>query len=72
MTKKLYKNKNMLKDLNAFRKESGLPNIVAKNRQCLKCGKNFISTGNYNRICEICCRTNKHEDNVEPYVVGRR
>lgn len=71
MTKKLYKNKKLLKDLNALRVETGLPKIVAKRRKCLKCGKSFVSMGSWNRLCEICYRSNRYEDNVEPYAIGR-
>ena len=72
MSKKLFKNKRLLKDLNDLRKESGLPELAAKKRKCLKCNKNFTSMGNWNRICESCYRTNKHEDSIEPYAMGRK
>lgn len=71
MTKKLYKNKKLLKDLNTLRREAGLPELVQKKRKCLKCGRSFASVGNWNRLCEGCYRSNKHEDGVEPYAVGR-
>ena len=70
MTNKVYKNKRLLKALNNFRKESGLPDIVVKSRRCLKCDKKFTSLGIWNRLCEPCTRANKHEDTVEPYAVG--
>jgi len=72
VTKKLFKNKRLLKDLNILRKESGLPELIAKKRRCLKCNKFFVSLGNWNRICESCYRSNKHEDNVEPYPMGHK
>lgn len=31
---------------------------LKKKRICLKCGKMFISTGHYNRICEKCGQIN--------------
>ncbi len=72
MTKKLFKNKKLLKDLNELRRESGLPEITAKRRKCLKCNKYFVSMGNWNRICENCFRTNRHEDSIEPYPMGHK
>ncbi len=71
MTNRNYKNEKLLKSLNNFRKESGLPDIVVKKRKCLKCDKKFTSLGIWNRLCEHCTRGNKHEDVVEPYAVGR-
>lgn len=71
MTKKMYKNKRLVKALNSFRKEAGLPDVVIKKRKCLKCNKIFTSLGIWNRLCELCTRANKHEDTVEPYAVGR-
>ena len=71
MTKKIYKNKKLLRALNEFRKEAGLPDIIVKSRKCLKCEKSFISLGIWNRLCESCTRANRHEDIVEPYAVGR-
>jgi hypothetical protein len=71
MTNKVFKNKRLLKTLNNFRKESGLPDIVVKRRRCLKCDKIFTSLGISNRLCEACTRANKNEDTVEPYAVGK-
>ncbi len=71
MTNKTYKYKKLLKALNNFRKESGLPDIVVKKRKCLKCDKIFTSLGIWNRLCETCTRTNKNEDAIEPYAVGK-
>ena len=31
-----------------------VPEIVFKERICLKCSNSFLSEGNYNRICGIC------------------
>ncbi len=31
---------------------------LKKRRLCLKCGKNFLSNGPYNRLCENCVSTN--------------
>lgn len=60
-----------MKSLNNFRRESGLPDIVVKKRKCLKCDKTFSSMGNWNRLCDTCTRSNRYEDTVEPYAVGR-
>jgi hypothetical protein len=71
MTNKVYKNKRLLKALNTFRNESGLPDIVVKSRRCLKCDKKFTSLGIFNRLCESCTRNNKNEDTAEFYAVGK-
>tara|TARA_B100000959_G_C14988095_1_gene626506 strand:+ start:1453 stop:1671 length:219 start_codon:yes stop_codon:yes gene_type:complete len=71
MTNRIYHNEKLLKDLNNLRKESGLPDIIVKKRKCLKCDKIFTSLGIGNRLCETCLRTNKNEDAVEPFAVGK-
>ncbi len=32
---------------------------LKKKRLCLKCGKMFLSTGPYNRLCENCVSSNR-------------
>lgn len=32
---------------------------LKKKRVCLKCGKQFLSKGPYNRICDKCCLMNE-------------
>jgi|TARA_B100002003_G_scaffold155832_1_gene144489 hypothetical protein len=71
MTNKAYKNKRLLKALNTFRNESGLPDVVVKKWKCLKCDETFTSLGIFNRLCEFCTRNNKNEDTAESYAVGK-
>lgn len=59
-TKKTIKPK-FLKEINDFRKESGLPKLKYKKRKCLKCDDKFDSQGDHNRLCWRCRRSNKDE-----------
>ena len=72
MRNKIYTNKKLLKALNSFRRESGLPEVVVKRRRCLKCDKAFTSLGKWNRLCDTCTRVNKHDDVIETYALGKK
>lgn len=52
--------------LNKQRRENGLPDIVQKKTNCLKCRKKFLSR-DYprNRICPHCCNVNCNEHEPE-------
>lgn len=43
-----------VEDLNKYRKLHGLPPIIPKKRQCLKCDYQFTSQGPNHRLCGVC------------------
>ena len=45
-----------LEQINEFRKENGIEQLTPKNRECLKCGKLFRSSGCHERNCG-CMKT---------------
>lgn len=44
----------MMRRLNRFRVQSGFRELTEKERNCLKCDRNFRSTGPANRLCYYC------------------
>ena len=53
--KKNEKNKRYdLKQINDARRMSGLKEISVKVRSCLRCGREFVSEGDHNRLCDFC------------------
>ena len=40
-----------IKEINSTRRSLGMKEIEYKERDCLRCGKKFISEGNFNRNC---------------------
>lgn len=50
--------KKKLIEINKFRKLQNLHRIVITKRNCLKCGKKFVSNGIWNRVCETCTKHN--------------
>lgn len=52
-----------LAELNAFREKEGLPPLVKKERNCLKCKTSFITIDN--RICNRCNIHNKSYQNAD-------
>jgi len=53
--------KKSLKQANEFRKTIGLPIIVPTIKECMRCGKEFLSYGKNNRLCGC---VNREEDIV--------
>ncbi len=43
-----------LKQINEARRLSGLKEINTKSRHCLRCGRDFVSEGDHNRLCDFC------------------
>ena len=43
-----------LPDINRARAEAGLKKQTIKPRECLSCGKIFVSEGSWNRRCNSC------------------
>jgi len=41
-------------DIRNVRKFVGLPQIVLKSRDCLRCSKRFTGEGSHNRLCDAC------------------
>jgi hypothetical protein len=52
-----------LAELNAFREKEGLPPLVRKQRNCLKCNTVFITLDN--RLCNRCNIHNKSYQNAD-------
>jgi hypothetical protein len=53
--------KRNMKGINRTRRGVGLPDVVVKERECLKCGHKFLSIGVNNRLCDK--KTCKQEGN---------
>lgn len=47
------------------------PDGDGKTRTCLKCGKDFVSTGPANRICKPCTSSNRKYLAMKPATVER-
>lgn len=45
---------NRIKLCNNLRKELGIPLILVKERECLRCGHKFLSEGSGHRMCNQC------------------
>jgi predicted Zn-ribbon and HTH transcriptional regulator len=52
--KKRTKKEEELKEINRLRESSGLPLISNTPRPCMRCGREFISEGNWHRLCWTC------------------
>lgn len=50
----LLKSHNNLNVVNKFRSSLNLPNIIVKDRSCLKCNKIFTSESINHRLCYDC------------------
>jgi len=51
--------------IDEVRRINGLPPLVKKKRECLKCGREFVSRSKENRLCgsSYCSREDKLEEN---------
>lgn len=52
--------------INEIRRAVGLKELIAKDRECLKCGEDFYSTEDGNRICESCAKLADMDHTAEP------
>lgn len=50
-----------IEQINEARRLSGLKEIRAKGRVCLRCGREFVSEGDHNRLCDSCRKVNVTE-----------
>ncbi len=47
--------------INEARRLSGLKEIRTKGRRCLRCGREFVSEGDHNRLCDGCRKVSVSE-----------
>lgn len=47
-----------IEQINEARRLSGLKEIRTKGRTCLRCGREFVSEGDHNRLCDSCRKVN--------------
>jgi hypothetical protein len=52
-----------LQELNEFREKEGLPPLIRKERNCLKCQTKFLTVGH--RLCNRCNIHNKSYQNAD-------
>lgn len=43
-------------DIDRVRRENGMVKLEEKQRNCLRCDKQFLGVGNFNRLCDDCRR----------------
>lgn len=43
-----------LKSIQSMRESLGLPKLIIKRRDCLRCGESFLSETQANRMCYTC------------------
>ncbi len=43
-----------IEQINETRRLSGLKEIIAERRVCLRCDREFLSEGIHNRLCDSC------------------
>lgn len=43
-----------LKNIQSMRESLGLPKLIVKPRNCLRCGENFLSESQSNWMCYTC------------------
>lgn len=48
---------NSLSEVNKARRLMGLPPVVIRERECLRCEKSFTSHGRDHRMCSMCRHT---------------